>query len=54
MNKKHTGNLEQEIAALLKILQLGTRQIETANVEPAATVIARLRRRRPARPRLPD
>jgi prevent-host-death family protein len=31
-----------ETMALLKILALGNRQIETGNVEPAADVIARL------------
>ena len=43
-----------ETAALLNILELGVHQIETAKVEPAAIVIARLRRRQPARPRLPE
>jgi prevent-host-death family protein len=35
----------QETMALLKILALGNRQIEEGNVEPAATVINRLRER---------
>lgn len=39
----------QETVALLKILALGNRQIEAGQVEPAATVIARLRERRQAR-----
>ena len=33
----------QEIMALLKVLALGSRQIETGQVQPAADVIARLR-----------
>ncbi len=36
----------QETVALLKILALGRRQIETGRVQPAAEVIARLRERR--------
>ena len=36
----------QETVALLKILALGNRQIEAGQVEPAASVIARLRERR--------
>lgn len=36
----------QETMALLKILALGTRQIETGKVQPAADVIKRLRSRR--------
>ena len=36
----------QETMALLKILALGNRQIEAGNVEPAAAVIRRLRKRR--------
>jgi prevent-host-death family protein len=36
----------QETLALLKILALGNRQIEAGNVEPAAVVIRRLRKRR--------
>ncbi len=40
----------QETVALLKILALGSRQIEAGQVQPAADVIARLRKRRPARP----
>ena len=39
----------QETVALLKILALGSRQIEAGQVEPAANVIARLRERRRAR-----
>lgn len=35
----------QETLALLKILALGTRQIEEGKVEPAAEVIRRLRER---------
>ena len=35
----------QETMALLKILALGSRQIEAGNVQPAADVIARLRER---------
>ena len=35
----------QETVALLKILALGTRQIEAGQVQPAAEVIARLRAR---------
>ena len=38
----------QETVALLKILALGSRQIEAGQVEPAASVIARLRERRQA------
>ena len=40
----------QETVALLKILALGSRQIEAGQVQPATDVIARLRKRRPARP----
>ena len=39
----------QETMALLKILALGNRQIEAGNVEPAAVVIQRLRKRRSSR-----
>jgi len=39
----------QETLALLKILALGTRQIEAGDVEPAAVVIQRLRDRRSMR-----
>jgi prevent-host-death family protein len=39
----------QETLALLKILALGTRQIEAGNVEPVADVIERLRDRRNTR-----
>ncbi len=39
----------QETVALLKILALGSRQVEAGQVQPAADVIARLRQRRPAR-----
>ncbi len=39
----------QEISALLKILELGNRQIEKGRARPAAEVIARLRERRQAR-----
>jgi len=39
----------QETMALLKILALGNRQIEAGNVEPAAAVIRRLRKRRSSR-----
>ncbi len=35
----------QETVALLKILALGSRQIEAGQVQPAADVIARLRKR---------
>ncbi|MBI9083499.1 MAG: type II toxin-antitoxin system Phd/YefM family antitoxin [Desulfobacterales bacterium] len=35
----------QETMALLKILALGSRQIEAGKVEPAAAVIERLRKR---------
>ena len=38
----------QETMALLKILALGTRQIEESRVQPAADVIRRLRERREA------
>ncbi len=38
----------QETVALLKILALGSRQIEAGQVQPAADVITRLRKRRPA------
>ena len=38
----------QETLSLLKILALGNRQIETGQVEPAAEVVARLRKRRKA------
>ena len=34
-----------EALALLKILELGDRQIEAGQVQPAADVIARLRKR---------
>jgi prevent-host-death family protein len=36
----------QETMALLKILALGSRQIEAGAVEPAAAVVQRLRKRR--------
>jgi prevent-host-death family protein len=36
----------QETMALLKILALGNRQIEAGDVEPAAAVVERLRKRR--------
>lgn len=36
----------QETVALLKILALGSRQIEAGEVQPAVDVIARLRERR--------
>ncbi len=39
----------QETVALLKILALGSRQIEAGQVQPATDVITRLRKRRPAR-----
>ena len=39
----------QETVALLKILALGSRQIEAGQVQPAADVITRLRKRRPTR-----
>ena len=39
----------QETMALLKILALGTRQIEEGKVQPAADVIKGLRERRKAR-----
>ena len=39
----------QETMALLKILALGSRQIEAGHVQPAADAIARLRERQQAR-----
>ena len=39
----------QETVALLKILALGSRQIEAGQVQPASDVIARLRERRQSR-----
>ena len=36
----------QETVALLKILALGSRQVEAGRVQPAADVVARLRQRR--------
>jgi len=39
----------QEAMALLKILALGSRQIEDGKVQPAADVIKRLRNRRESR-----
>jgi len=39
----------QEAMALLKILALGSRQIEEGKVQPAADVIKRLRNRRESR-----
>ena len=39
----------QETVALLKILALGSRQVEMGRVQPAPEVIARLRERRQAR-----
>ena len=39
----------QETLALLKILALGSRQIEAGQVQPAADVIARLRERQRSR-----
>ena len=38
----------QETVALLKILALGSRQVEAGQVQPAADVVARLRARRQA------
>ena len=38
----------QETVALLKILTLGSRQVEAGQVQPAADVVARLRERRQA------
>ena len=38
----------QESVALLKMLALGDRQIEAGQVQPAAEVIARLRKRQQA------
>ena len=38
----------QETLALLKVLALGSRQIEAGQVQPAADVIARLRERQQA------
>ena len=38
----------QETVALLKILALGSRQVEAGQVQPAADVVARLRGRRQA------
>ena len=38
----------QETVALLKILALGSRQVEAGRVQPAADVVARLRERRQA------
>lgn len=37
----------QETLALLKILALGDRQIAAGEVQPAAEVVARLRKRQP-------
>ena len=37
----------QETVALLKILALGSRQVEAGRVQPAADVVARLRRKLP-------
>ena len=39
----------QETVALLKILALGSRQIEASQVQPAADVVTQLRERRQAR-----
>ena len=39
----------QETMALLKILALGTRQIEASKVQPAADIIKRLRKQRETR-----
>ena len=39
----------QETIALLKILALGSRQVEAGEVEPAAAVVQRLRKRRSER-----
>ena len=39
----------QETVALLKILALGSRQIEAGQIQPAGDVITRLRKRRSAR-----
>lgn len=47
--KKHPGNLDQETAALIKILQIGTDEIKTGRVQPLASVIARLKERPSAR-----
>ena len=38
----------QETVALLKILALGSRQVEAGQVQPAADVVARLREQRQA------
>ena len=39
----------QQTVALLKILALGSRQIEAGQVQPATDIVARLRERRPTR-----
>ena len=48
MQDIETYEQAQETMALLKILALGTRQIEQGKVEPARDVIKRLRERREA------
>ncbi|HEY6000417.1 MAG TPA: type II toxin-antitoxin system Phd/YefM family antitoxin [bacterium] len=44
----HTFEQAQETMALLKILALGSRQIEEGDVEPAASAIRRVRQARKA------
>lgn len=41
----HSYEKTQETIALLKILALGTRQIEEAKIQPASDVVTRLRNR---------
>ena len=45
----HSYEQTQETLALLKILALGTRQIEAGKVKPANTVLKQIRRKRETR-----
>ena len=45
VNRSDGRERMQETAALLKMLSLGNRQVEAGQVQPAAEVIAQLRKR---------
>lgn len=46
MQDVHSYEQTQETLSLLKILTLGTRQLKAGDVQPAATVIKRIRAKR--------
>ena len=53
MQDNATHEQNQETVALLKILQLGTRQIATGRVQPADSAMSRLPTRRPGADSVP-